>query len=394
MKSSMICRTTLLALLCAATLLSGCKKGGDKALPSSPPPAEVGVVTLQVQRVTLTAELAGRTAPCQIAEVRPQISGIIQKRLFSEGGEVKAGQTLYQIDPASSRATLASARANLARAEANLFPVRLKAVRFAELLSSHAVSQQDHEAAQAELKQAEAEVAAAQALLESATINMNFTSVVAPISGRIGRSSVTVGALVTTNQATPLAIIQQLDPIYVDVTRSSSEMLQLKRQIASGALKTDRTGAARVKLFLEDGTPYAPVGTLKFSEVSVDASTGSVSLRTLFPNPEQMLLPGMFVHAVLEEGVKSAGLLVPQRGVTRNPAGAALVMIVNAEEKVEVRPIKVVRTIGDSWLVEEGLHGGDRVIVEGLQRVRPGSVVKAVPFGVPPVAPQPAAASK
>lgn len=396
MSIAKIYRTPLAALICAALLLSGCKKTADQ--PVAPPPPEVGVVTLQTQKVTLTSELPGRTAPCQIAEVRPQISGIVQKRLFTEGREVKAGQLLYQIDPASSRAALASARANLARSEANLSPVRLKATRFADLLTSHAVSQQDNEAAQAELKQAEAEVAAAQATLQSATINLDFTSIVAPISGRIGRSSVTVGALVTSNQDASLATIQQLDPIYVDVTRSSSEMLQLKQQLASGALQTDAAGAARVKLFLEDGTPYAHPGTLKFSEVSVDPSTGSVSLRTLFPNPEQLLLPGMFVRALLEEGVNSEGLLVPQRGVTRDPSGGAMVMAVNAEEKVEVRMIKVVRTVGDSWLVAEGLQAGDRVIVEGLQKARPGTVVKALPFGAPAVAPpvpsQPAAAGK
>lgn len=392
MSKRMISRSTLAVLLCATALLSGCHK--EAAKPSAPPPAEVGVLTLQKQRVTLTAELAGRTAPYQMAEVRPQISGIIQKRLFNEGADVKAGQILYQIDPGTYQATLASARAGLARAEANLYPTKLKAGRFAELLSSHAVSAQDHDEAQAALKQAEAEVAAAQAVLENARINLNYTSIAAPISGRIGRSSVTAGALVTANQAASLATIQQLDPIYVDVTRSSSEMLQLRRQLSGGGLKTDAAGAARVSLLFEDGTPYASSGTLKFSEMSVDTSTASVTLRTLFPNPEQLLLPGMFVRTVLEEGVNETALLVPQRGVTRNPAGAAMVMVVGAEEKVELRPIKVVRTVGDNWLVSEGLQAGDRVILEGLQRARPGNVVKAVPFGAPPAAPQPPAASK
>jgi membrane fusion protein (multidrug efflux system) len=374
-------------------LLGGCSKK-DAAGPPPGAAPEVGVVTLQPRQVTLSAELTGRTAPYQIAEVRPQISGIIQKRLFTEGAEVKAGQTLYQIDPAVYRAALASAKAALARAEANLYPAKLKAGRFAELLSSQAVSQQDHDEAQAALKQAEADVAAAESAVINAQINLNYTSIAAPISGRIGRSNVTPGALVTANQEALLATIQQLDPIYVDVTRSSSEMMQLKRQLASGALQTDAAGAARVKLILEDGTPYPLPGSLKFSEVSVDPGTGSVSLRTLFPNPEQLLLPGMFVRAVLEEGSNAQALLVPQRGVTRNPAGTATVMLVGAEEKVEVRPIKVVRTVGDNWLVEEGLNAGDRVIVEGLQRARPGTVVKAVPFGAAPTAPQPAAASK
>jgi membrane fusion protein (multidrug efflux system) len=352
------------------------------------------VVTLQPRQVTLSAELTGRTAPYQIAEVRPQISGILQKRLFTEGSEVKACQTLNQIEAAVYRAALASAKAALARAEANLYPAKLKAGRFAELLSSQAVSQQDHDEAQAALKQAEADVAAAESAVINAQINLNYTSIAAPISGRIGRSNVTPGALVTANQEALLATIQQLDPIYVDVTRSSSEMMQLKRQLASGALQTDAAGAARVKLILEDGTPYPLPGSLKFSEVSVDPGTGSVSLRTLFPNPEQLLLPGMFVRAVLEEGSNAQALLVPQRGVTRNPAGTATVMLVGAEEKGEVRRGDYRENSGDNWLVEEGLNAGDRVIVEGLQRARPGTVVKAVPFGAAPTAPQPAAASK
>jgi membrane fusion protein (multidrug efflux system) len=323
------------------------------------------------------------------------VNGIIQKRLFTEGAEVKAGQVLFQIDPALYQATLASAKAILARAEANLLPARLKAGRYQELLASQAVSQQDYDDAQAAVKQAEAEVAAAQAAVENARITVQYTSISAPISGRIGRSSVTAGALITANQETALATIQQLDPIFVDVTRSSSEILQLKRQLAAGTLKTDANGAARVKLLLEDGTPYPQPGTLKFSEVSVDAGTGSVTLRTLFPNPEQLLLPGMFVRAILEEGSNDSALLVPQRGVTRNPAGNPMVFVVGAEEKVEARPIKVSRTIGDSWLVEEGLQAGDRVILEGIQRARPGTVVKAVPFGAPAVAPAtPAAATK
>lgn len=386
MSTRMIYRTTLTALLCTAALLFGCNKETEK--PIARPPAEVGVVTIQAEVVTLTAELSGRTAPCQIAEVRPQISGIILKRLFTEGTEVKAGQTLYQIDPASSRATLASAKANLARAEANLYPVRLKAGRFAELLTSHAVSQQDFETTQAELKQAEAEVAAGQAALQSASINLKYTSVIAPISGRIGRSTVTVGALVTANQAEPLATIQQLDPIFVDVTRSSSELLQLKRQLAAGALQSEG-GETPVKLLLQDNSVYGHAGTLAFSDVTVDPVTGNVTLRTVFPNPEDLLLPGMFVRAVIAEGVHEAAILVPQRGVTRNPAGQPMVMVVGAEEKVEARLIKAERTIGDNWLVSEGLQAGDRVILEGTQKAGPGTLVKAVPFGVSAPTPQP-----
>ncbi|MBE0504302.1 MAG: efflux RND transporter periplasmic adaptor subunit [Desulfuromonadales bacterium] len=381
-------RTTVyvsVGMLALSLLLGGCDK--KKATPPPAGPPEVAVLTVQPQMVTLTTELSGRTAPWQVAEVRPQVAGIIQKRLFTEGAEVKAGQVLFQIDPASYQATLASAQAILARAEANLLPAQLRAGRYQELLESKAISQQDHDDAQAAVKQAEADVAAARAAVENARINVRYTSIAAPISGRIGRSSVTAGALVTANQTAALATIQQLDPIFVDVTRSSSEILQLKRQLAAKTLQTDAAGAARVKLVLEDGTPYPLTGTLKFSEVSVDPGTGSVTLRTLFPNPEQLLLPGMFVRAVLEEGNNAAALLVPQRGVTRSPVGKPMVFVVGAEEKVEARTIKVLRTVGDDWLVEEGLSSGDRVILEGIQRARPGTVVKAVPFGAPAEAP-------
>lgn len=389
-------RTTLLVfagIFAISLILAGCGKKNSTPPPAAGPP-EVAVITVQPQRVTLTTELSGRTAPCQVAEVRPQVTGIIKKRLFTEGAEVKAGQVLFQIDPASYQATLASAKALLARAEANLTPARLKAARYQELLESRAISPQDHDDAQAAVKQAEAEVASAQAAVENAVIAVQYTAITAPISGRIGRSAVTAGALVTANQATALATIQQLDPIFVDVTRSSSELLQLKRQLAAGTLQTDATGGARVKLLLEDNTPYSMPGTLKFSEVSVDPGTGSVILRTLFPNPDQLLLPGMFVRAILEEGSGDGALLVPQRGVTRNPAGKPMVFVVGGEEKVEARPIKATRTIGDSWLVEEGLKPGDRVILEGIQRARPGTVVKTVPFGAPPVVPAAAEVKK
>lgn len=371
------------ALLFLATLsLSACGKEAPKGGP--PPAPEVGVITLKTERVVLTTELSGRTTQYQVAEVRPQVGGIVQKRLFTEGTDVRAGQVLYQIDPSTYQAALSSAEANYARAEANLLPAKLKAERFRELIAIKAVSQQDDDNAQADLKQAEANVAAAKAAVDNARINLKFTSITAPISGRIGRSSVTPGALVTANQGAALATIQQLDPIYVDVSRSSSEMLQLRRQFDSGALKTDKTGATKVTLRFEDGSPYSLAGTLKFSEASVDPSTGNVTLRTLFPNPELMLLPGMFVRAVIEEGVAENALLVPQRGVTRNQAGAPTALVVGAEEKVEMRLIKVSRTVGDNWLVEDGLKPGDRVILEGLQRARPGTVVKAVPFGSAP----------
>lgn len=359
--------------------LSGC--GKETAAPPQGPP-EVGVVEVQPQKIRLTTQLPGRTSPLLVAEVRPQVGGIIQKRLFTEGSEVKAGEVLYQIDPATFRAALNGAKAALARAEANRNSVRLKEERYRDLVKIDAVSQQEYDDASAALKQVEADVQVAKAALESARIDLDYTSVKAPISGRIGRSSVTVGALVTASQGEPLAVIQQLDPVYVDVTQSTPELLRLKQALASGMLKSSGNKAA-VRLLLEDGTPYPHSGTLKFSEVTVEQSTGSVTLRTVFPNPDKLLLPGMFVRAILEEGVNEQAILIPQRGVTRNPAGSAMVFVVGAEEKVEPRVITVTRTVGDNWLVSDGLKAGDRVITEGIQRARPGTVVKAVPFAVP-----------
>ena len=379
-------RVTLIIMtgLLLAGVMAGC---GNKqaAKPPQGGPPEVGVVTVQPQRVALTTELPGRTSPHMIAEVRPQVNGIIQKRLFTEGTDVTAGQVLYQIDPAIYQAAYDSAKAALARVEANLIPARLKEERFRDLVKIKGVSQQDYDDANAALKQSEADVAYQKALVENAHINLAYTKVKAPISGRIGRSTVTDGALVTANQPAPLATIQQLDSMYVDVTQSSAELLRLKRSLAGGLLKSS-AGQARVKLLLEDGTPYPLPGILKFSEVTVDQSTGSITLRAVFPNPNKTLLPGMFVRAVLEEGISEQAILVPQRGVTRNPAGNAMVMVVGAEEKVEPRVIKVERTMGDNWLVSEGVKAGDRVILEGIQRARPGTQVKAVPYGSKPAA--------
>jgi membrane fusion protein (multidrug efflux system) len=369
-----------LGILIGGLMLTGCgkKQSGGPSQTGTP---EVAVVTLQPAQVMLTTELPGRTSAYLIAEVRPQVGGIIQKRLFTEGSDVKEGEVLYQIDPAVYQATYNSAKATLARAEANLFPIRLKAGRYAELVKINAVSQQDYDDASAALKQAEADVEAGKAAVETARINLAYTKVTAPISGRIGRSSVTNGALVTASQPAALATIQQLSPIYVDVTQSSAELLRLKQNLASGLLKSNGAAQARVRLLLEDGSPYPLPGTLKFSEVTVDQSTSSITLRAIFPNPKHMLLPGMFVRAILEEGVNAHAILVPQRGVTRNPAGNAMVMVVGSEEKVEPRVIKVLRTVGENWLVSEGLKAGDRVILEGLQKARPGTPVKAVPFG-------------
>ena len=371
-------------------LLASC---GKQNAPGGPPQAgvpEVAVVTMQTQRVALTTELSGRVSASLTAEVRPQVGGIIQKRLFTEGSDVKAGEVLYQIEPSSYKAAHDGAKAALAKAEANLAPIRLKAERYKELVQSESVSEQDVDDVSAAQKLGEADIEAAKAALETARINLAYTEVKAPISGRIGRSAVTNGALVTASQALPLATIQQLDPVYVDVTQSSTETLRLRKALENSPRK-DEDGQAKVLLLLDDGTQYPQPGNLKFTEAFVEPSTGSVTLRTLFPNPKLLLLPGMFVRAVLEEAVVEQGLLVPQRGVTRNPAGKATVMAVGADEKVEPRVITVDRTVGDNWLVSDGLKVGDRVIVEGLQKARPGTPVKAVPFSDLPAA-APAAA--
>ncbi len=391
-------RIVTVGILVGVLVLTGCGKKQSGGPPHTGAP-EVSVVTVQPEQLMLTTELPGRTSAYLIAEVRPQVNGIIQKRLFTEGSDVKAGEVLYQIDPAVYQATYNSAKAALSRAEANLLPIRLKAERYAELVKASAVSQQEYDDASAALKQAEADVEAGKAAVESARINIEYTKVTAPISGRIGRSSVTDGALVTASQPAALATIQQLSPIYVDVTQSSAELLSLKHNLASGLLKRDSAAQARVRLLLEDGSTYPLTGTLKFSEVTVDQSTGSVTLRAIFPNPNHTLLPGMFVRAILEEGVNEHAILIPQRGVTRNPAGDAVVMVVGGEEKVEPRVIKVLRTVGENWLVSEGLKAGDRVILEGLQKARPGTPVKAVPFGskangTPASAPNAAAVNK
>ena len=384
---------TILLILTASMILTSCEKKNTTVGESRSTPPEVGVIVVQPQRVTLTTELPGRTSAYLIAEVRPQVGGIVQKRLFAEGSDVKAGEILYQIDPATYQAAYNSAKASLARAEANVSNARLKAERYRELVKKNFVSKQDYDDLNAAFKLAEADIEAGKAALETARINLAYTRITAPISGRIGRSTVTDGALVTANQPAALATIQLLSSMYVDVTQSSAELLHLKQNLASGLLKNSTTDQARVKLVLEDGSAYSLSGTLKFSDVTVDQSTGSITLRAIFPNPKQILLPGMFVRAILEEGVNDHAILVPQRGVTRSPDGNAMVMVVNGEEKVETRAIKVVRTVGDNWLVSEGLKAGDRVILEGLQKARPGTSVKAVEFvsktgGTPAVDPK------
>ncbi|XLX39669.1 efflux RND transporter periplasmic adaptor subunit [Ectopseudomonas mendocina] len=350
------------AIAVAMLGLTGCQ---ESSAPQTQQTPQVGVVTLEAKPFALTSEVPGRTSAYRIAEVRPQVNGIIQKRLFTEGSEVKAGQQLYQIDPATYEAAFKSAQATQLSAKS-------LADRYKLLVNDKAVSQQAYDEARAASLQADA-------ALEQARIDLRYTKVMAPISGRIGRSAVTEGALVSNGQANAMATIQQLDPIYVDVTQSSKELLRLRRDLAEGRLQKASDSAAKVALKLEDGSRYAHEGTLEFSEVAVDESTGSVTLRAVFPNPDHLLLPGMFVHAELLSGVKQNAILAPQQGVTRNQRGEPTAMVVGADNKVELRVLKADRTAGSAWLVEDGLKEGDRLITEGLQFVQPGAEVKAVP---------------
>lgn len=364
-----------LAIASSAILVAACSKPAAESIAAVP---EVSVQTIASQPVSLTTELAGRTSAYLVSEVRPQVGGIVKKRLFKEGSDVKAGETLYEIDPATYRANHNSAKAALAKAQANLKVVSLRAARYKELVKIDAVSKQDNDQAVAESLQAQADLASARAALDMAAINLGYTDVKAPISGRIGQSAITPGALLSANQATPLAKIQQLDPIYVDVTQSSVDLLRLRNALASGSLTSSDQARANVQLMLEDGTVYSHRGELQFSDVSVDPGTGMVTLRAVFPNPDLQLLPGMYVRAVLEEGVREQAILVPQQGVTRDSKGGATALLVNAEGKVEARALTASRTIGDQWLVEAGIEAGERVIVEGVQKVRPGIAVTAV----------------
>lgn len=359
---------------CCAALLAAC--GGKQAAPPPAPP-EVSVVTLKAQAVTIVTELPGRTAAYRVAEVRPQIGGVVLKRLFTEGGEVKAGEQLYQIDPAPFKAARDSAQASLARAQATLISAKLLAERYAPLAEARAVSRQDYDNAVAAQAQAQADVASARATLETARINLVYTRVLSPIAGRTGRSSVTEGALVQANQTNALVTVQQLDPIYVDVVQPSTVLLRLKRELADGKLKKIGEDQAQARITLEDGSAYAENGRLQFAEVAVDPGTGSVTLRAIYPNPQRFLLPGMFVRERIDEGVDENALLVPQRGVTHSPRGEATALVVGADGKVQSRVITTARAIGSDWLVSAGLKAGDRVIVEGLQRARPGIAVSA-----------------
>ncbi|MBW8310530.1 MAG: efflux RND transporter periplasmic adaptor subunit [Rhizobium sp.] len=377
---------TLLLAGASGALLAAC--GGESTPPAMPTP-EVTVVTLKAQPVPLTRELAGRTVPFLVAEVRPQATGIVNKRLFEEGSLVKAGEVLYQLDDASYRAARDAAAANLARAKASATSARLAAERSTELVAAKLVSQQDHERTIAAAAEAQADVAAYQAALQSAEVNLGYTRIVAPISGRAGKSSVTQGALVTANQEAPLVTVQQLDPIYVDLAQSSSELLQLRRDMEAGKVEASEGVAA--KILLEDGTPYAEPGRLEFTDVTVDPSTGSYALRVRVPNPRNLLLPGMYVRAVVELGTRPDGVLAPQQGISRDPKGNATAMVVTPEGKVEARVVQTSRTIGDQWLVDGGLAAGDRVIIEGLQKVQPGGNATAVEAGAAPAPQEPSA---
>ncbi|PWC55699.1 hemolysin D [Azospirillum sp. TSH7] len=376
---------TLAAAACLIVLLAGCnqqKQAGGQPQGGGPP--EVSVLTIEPQRLTVTTELPGRTAAYRIAEIRPQVSGIVLKRLFREGSDVKAGDQLYQIDPATYQASLASAQADVQKAEANLQAARNKASRYGDLVKNSVVSKQDFDDVQASLKQNEAQVAAAKAAYNLASINLNYTKVFAPISGRIGKSAVTEGALVTANQATALATIQQFDPIYVDVTQTASQLMKLREDMATGRIRPAEPGKIPVTLFLNsnasgDDTAYPAKGELQFSDVTVDAGTSSVQLRAVFPNPNKDLLPGLFVRARVEQGVAENAITVPQAAVARGPDGSARVWVVGADNKVNPRTIKTERAVGNVWLVSDGLVVGERVVVEGLQKVKPGAEVKPVP---------------
>ncbi|AIA70129.1 acriflavine resistance protein A [Pectobacterium atrosepticum SCRI1043] len=363
-------------MLSGGLMLAGCDDGNNQQGGAQQQMPEVGIVTLKTEALNVMTELPGRTSAYRIAEVRPQVGGIILKRNFVEGSDVKAGASLYQIDPATYQANYNSAKGSLAQAQAQAEIARLTVNRYKPLLGTNYVSKQDYDQAVATSRQADAAVQAAKATVDTAQINLAYTKVNAPIEGRVGKSTVTEGALVGTSQATALTTLQQLDPIYVDVTQSSNDFLQLKRELENGTLKQNE-GKANVRLLLENGTEYTEAGTLEFSDVTVDETTGSITLRAIFPNPQHNLLPGMFVRARLDSGVNPTALLVPQQGITRDPRGQATAMVVGEGDKVEPRTLKTSKAIGDKWLVAEGLKAGDRVILTGLQKIRPGAQVKA-----------------
>jgi membrane fusion protein (multidrug efflux system) len=370
-------------LALAVIAVVGCSKPPQRQ-PSVP---EAGYVVMRTQVQPLTTELPGRTSPLAISEVRPQVNGIVLQRLFTEGSTVKKGQSLYRIDPAPYKAAVDQAKAQLANVEASLATVKLKAQRYADLVKIKAVSQQDFDDAQAAAGQAEASVQQARAALEAAQINLGYTDIRAPISGRIGVSTITQGALATSGQTSPLTTIQTLDPIYVDVTQSSAELLRLERDIKSGLAQKDAPLAAKVRLMLEDGSTYPLDGKLQFTDVTVDPNSGAVTIRAQFPNPRGTLLPGMFVRAVITEAVAPDAILAPQQAVSRDPKGGATVLVVDDQNKAELRPVEIAQAVGADWLVTKGLKPGDKVITEGLQRIQAGATVRPVPAGSPPSRP-------
>jgi membrane fusion protein, multidrug efflux system len=365
----------LFALACIE--LSACSRSEANANQVAKNP-EVGVVTIQARPLTLSSELPGRTTAFMIAQIRPQIGGIVQKRVFTEGSLVKTGDLLYQIDPATYQAAYDSAKATLAKSEATLASAALTAKRNAALLAIDAISTQTNDDAQAALKEDEAAVAESKAALETASINLQYTRITSPISGRIETSTVTPGALVTAAQTTALTTVQQLDPIYVDIPQSSVDVLKLRQAIANGSLKTDSQNAVAIKLKLEDGTAYSHLGKLQSTGTTVDTTTGSITLRALVPNPEHLLMPGMYVRATLDKGTDPQALLVPQKGVTRDSTGKATAMVVNKNGQIEVRNITVAEAVGHDWHVTSGLAAGERIVVEGTSKVRAGQTVDAV----------------
>lgn len=377
-------RFTFCAAAACAVLSAACKKPAAK--PPAPPPVEVSVLQVSAEAVTLTTELPGRVNPMREAQVRARATGILLKRNFEEGSEVKAGDVLFEIDPLPLQAALNSAKAEVARTEAMVKEARATVDRYKELVEISAVSKQVYDQAAATLAQNEAELLARKAALETAELNHGYTKVIAPISGRIGKAMVTEGALVSATEATQLAVIRQLDPVYFDITQSSSDLLRLRRSMAQGAIASMAPGEVGITLILDDGTRYPHAGKLLFSDVSVDPTTGMVTLRGEVPNPEKVLMPGMFARAELVQGVISNAITIPQRTVARGPAGSATVLVINSESKVEVRPIEIDREIGAKVVVARGLKAGEQVVVEGSQKAPPGSAVKIVPFNPPAVA--------
>lgn len=373
-----LCAVTVIPLL---SVLSGCgeKNANAQAAGGNPPPTEVSVVTIAPQRITLTTELPGRLEATRVAQVRARVPGIVLKRVYKEGSDVKAGDVLFRIDPAQYQAALNSAQAGVSRADANLAQANLKVNRYKPLVETNAISKQEFDDAITAQKQAAADLEAAKAARENARLNLGYATVNAPISGRIGRALVTEGALVGQGEATPLALIQQLDPIYATLTQSTSDLLNLQRAMANGQLQRVGRNEAKVTLVLEDGSTYSQPGKLLFSDLNVDPSSGSVTLRAEFPNPQRILLPGMYVRARLEQAVNQNAILVPQQALQRDPAGAS-VMVVGTDGKVRAQAVKPASVQGNNWVISEGLKSGDQVIVEGLQKIKPGAPVKAVPW--------------